>query len=169
MKKSIIVLFLSGCISFTMGDSAVSEDNSFKNNILKQHNYYRAKHGTAALRWNDSIAAFAAKWARNNARSDRMFHRRPNRYGENIYWISGGLVSGKGAVDAWYSEIRYYSYKRPRFGYKTGHFTQVIWKGSTEIGCGKAMSYRGGTYVVCNYNPPGNYRGMFSSNVLPLK
>ena len=169
MKKIIIFLMLTGFISFALVNSAADGISAFENDMLKRHNYHRAKHGVPPLKWNKRIASFAKQWARTNARRNRMFHRQPNKYGENIYWISGGSVSGSSPVDAWYSEIRYYSYSRPGFSYKTGHFTQVIWKGSTEIGCGKAKSYSGGTYVVCNYNPPGNYRSRFRKNVPPRK
>lgn len=48
-----------------------------------------------------------------------------------------------------------------------GHFTQVIWTGSTKVGCGQAASLgkKGGVYTVCNYDPPGNYIGQFPANV----
>lgn len=49
----------------------------------------------------------------------------------------------------------------------TGHFTQVVWKGSKEIGVGRATSSGGRTVVVANYRPPGNVLGMFATNVLP--
>ena len=50
---------------------------------------------------------------------------------------------------------------------KAGHFTQVIWKGSREIGIGRAFADKGQTvYVVCNYFPAGNIIGHFKENVL---
>lgn len=50
---------------------------------------------------------------------------------------------------------------------KTGHFTQVIWRDSTELGVGMARNRNGEVYVVCNYNPAGNFLGSFTENVLP--
>jgi hypothetical protein len=50
----------------------------------------------------------------------------------------------------------------------TGHFTQVVWKGTSEIGCAK-VPHRTipGTYVwVCNYNFPGNIQGEYAQNVI---
>ena len=49
----------------------------------------------------------------------------------------------------------------------SGHFTQVVWKGSEEMGIGKAQSKEGSWYVVANYRPPGNMMGDFEKNVLP--
>lgn len=51
---------------------------------------------------------------------------------------------------------------------KTGHFTQVIWRDSTELGVGMARNRNGEVYVVCNYNPAGNFLGSFTENVLPF-
>lgn len=49
-----------------------------------------------------------------------------------------------------------------------GHFTQVVWKGSTELGIGKADGMKGNlkcTYIVGRYNPAGNFRGRFKNNI----
>lgn len=144
-------------------------DPQFIKSITERHNYHRENHGVAALKWNTVIQKYAQSWADKIASEDKMYHRQPNNYGENIYWKSGGDLSGAEPVDAWYSEIKSYNYNNPGFSMATGHFTQVVWAGSSELGCGKARSKRGGTYIVCNYNPPGNYQGMFPGNVLPLK
>ena len=53
---------------------------------------------------------------------------------------------------------------------KAGHFTQVVWKGSREIGVGRAFADKGqSVYVVCNYLPAGNYIGHYKENVLPAR
>jgi hypothetical protein len=33
------------------------------------------------------------------------------------------------------------------------------------LGIAKALSKKGGTYVVCNYDPAGNYLGQFPQNI----
>jgi hypothetical protein len=53
--------------------------------------------------------------------------------------------------------------------YLLGHFTQVIWKESTELGIAKAKGKNGSTYIVANYNPGGNMMGDYKDNVFPLK
>lgn len=50
----------------------------------------------------------------------------------------------------------------------TGHFTQVVWKDSKELGVGCTKAKNGKIYVVANYYPPGNYIGCYVENVLPL-
>ena len=43
-----------------------------------------------------------------------------------------------------------------------GHYTQIVWKNTERIGCGKATSRQNGlftVYWVCQYDPSGNYVG----------
>ena len=48
--------------------------------------------------------------------------------------------------------------------YRTGdyrdvaHYTQIVWRGSTAVGCALASS-RTDDYLVCRYSPPGNVVG----------
>jgi len=75
---------------------------------------------------------------------------------------------GAEATDAWYDEIKFYSFNRPGFAMSTGHFTQVVWKGSEKLGVGFAITSDGNSiYVVAQYSPQGNYMGQFGQNVLP--
>jgi len=69
------------------------------------------------------------------------------------------------ATQMWYDEVTDpgYDFNNQGFTSGTGHFTQVVWKGSTELGCGVA-----GVYVVCRYcNGPGNFMSQFEDNVFP--
>lgn len=63
-----------------------------------------------------------------------------------------------------------YNFKSGSFSGKTGHFTQVVWKESTELGLGRASNTKKNgmvcTYVVGRYRSAGNYRGEFQENVL---
>jgi glioma pathogenesis-related protein 2 len=75
-------------------------------------------------------------------------------------------ILGTGSVQAWYDEIKDYDYMKPAFSYKTGHFTQVIWKNTINLGVGIAYSADGRqAFVVANYSPPGNYANQFSTQV----
>ena len=76
----------------------------------------------------------------------------------------------------WYDEIQFYDYNNPgqkKAGSESemiGHFTQVVWNNTLEIGCGLAKGSDNFIYSVCNYSPPGNYIGAqnYQNNVLPL-
>ena len=49
-----------------------------------------------------------------------------------------------------------------RFSYGAGHYTQVVWAESEELGCGMVY-YKGSSFwetlVVCNYAVAGNLQG----------
>lgn len=96
-----------------------------------------------------------------------MAHNTDRRYGENVYSCGGFDPSGQQVCQAWYDEIRLYDFDRAQFASGTGHFTQVVWRGSRRIGVGRAKSAGGQVFVVANYDPPGNMMGDFRENVLP--
>ena len=76
---------------------------------------------------------------------------------------------GSTPTTSWYNEISMYSYSSPGFSSATGHFTQVIWQGSTQVGIGIAFSTNNqSATVVANYYPAGNVIGSFPANVLPV-
>jgi hypothetical protein len=82
-------------------------------------------------------------------------------------------VLGNDVVQSWYDEHQFYDYKNPKFDMKTGHFTQVIWKSTTQIGFGlsafKPSSDSVAFLGVANYYPAGNYLKQFEKNVLPVR
>ena len=76
------------------------------------------------------------------------------------------------AVDEWYCEINVYDFDHPAvrggttFGCDnnpdkvTGHFTQVVWRGSSKLGCARntcSLGGNSGTLWACEYDPPGNF------------
>jgi len=129
---------------------------SFKSSIVKQHNIYRCMHGVGKLKWSRKLAASAKRWARKTR--GNMVHS-GTKYGENLYWAT--RPSGKAAVKSWYSEVKYTRGGRvSHFSGKTGHYTQVVWKGTKYVGCGTYSRL-----VVCQYSRAGNMAGGFRSNV----
>lgn len=75
------------------------------------------------------------------------------------------VVHGKDAVDAWYDEINQHTFGVEPKTTGTGHFTQVIWLDSKELGVGVSKNSKGQVFVVCNYDPPGNYVGQYTQKV----
>jgi hypothetical protein len=94
---------------------------------------------------------------------------RPYSAGENI---GLGYESIDKAIDHWYQESESYNYRtgHSNNGKETEHFTQVIWKATTDVGCGFAycQNLRSSIYV-CNYGPTGNVNSEYRDNVpLPI-
>ena len=81
--------------------------------------------------------------------------------------FQGYELTGQRAVDMWYEEIKDYNFGNPGFSSGTGHFTQVIWVGSQEVGVAKASNANGTQFVVARYYPAGNVLGRFPENVQP--
>ena len=67
----------------------------------------------------------------------------------------------------WYDEVKDYNFKNPGGAGGTGHFTQVVWVGSQEMGVAKSGEGSGTQFVVARYYPPGNVIGHFPENVKP--
>jgi len=115
------------------------------------------------------LTAFAQKRADYIAASDGSEFRHPNdlKYGENLAWHSRKTRSCKELIKMWYDEIELYDFEAGNFDHSTGHFTQLVWASTTRVGCAKSISEgpNGGVYLVCNYDPAGNYLGEARENV----
>jgi uncharacterized protein YkwD len=140
---------------------------SFGVDVLATHNEKRRLHmDTPDLLWDDTIALSAQSYADDYSCNGTLVHSHNPIYGENL--ALGFNTTA--AVTAWYDEISLYDYNSPGFSTQTGHFTQVIWKSSTKIGCGwKDCGSYYGQYSICQYWTPGNWAGQFTKNVEPLK
>jgi cysteine-rich secretory family protein/alpha-L-arabinofuranosidase B-like protein len=150
--------------------------------IIDAHNGYRAKHCVPPLTWSADLAAGAQQWANGCQReADGSFkHSKAPGLGESLYWAPPGApATGKDAVDWWYREAPRYDYNNPYASYSAGdtnrdlevrHFTQLVWRATTQVGCAKAQCGNI-TYWVCRYAPPGNFNaqnpGVLDSNVPP--
>lgn len=138
--------------------------------VVKQHNYYRCLHGVGPLVFNSALADNAQVWA-DQANAANLQHSDVNsrtdvasfRYvGENLAQVE----TPPQAVDLWYSEIANTQNSTgavESFSSDTGHYTQVVWKDSTDIGCAYKEHL-----VVCQYGPGGNVAGRYETNVYEL-
>lgn len=134
---------------------------------LDFHNKVRKDVGVEPLEWSSELAAFAQAWAENLANNDCEMKHRPRsgewiqKYGENIFWGSGGSYTALYASEDWYSEIKDYTYATLSYDNwgGTGHYTQMVWRNTTKVGIGIARCVGGGIIIVANYDPSGNYMG----------
>ncbi len=134
------------------------------NEILAAHNKYRSILNIAPLKWSDKLAANAKIWAERLARERRMYHSSGGNEGENLWMGSAGHYTLTNMVDRWGDEKRYFKEGTfPRVSTSgnwsdVGHYTQIIWRNTTDVGCAKSTG-GGYDYFVCRYSPPGNYIG----------
>uniref|UniRef100_A0A0A1XNF2 Golgi-associated plant pathogenesis-related protein 1 n=2 Tax=Zeugodacus cucurbitae TaxID=28588 RepID=A0A0A1XNF2_ZEUCU len=140
----------------------------FEKGCLEAHNKFRAMHGTPAISINPNLTQVAAKWAQNLAKRQKMEHSPNGKYGENIYYSSGQQVTPEMPAKMWYDEIAKYDFAKAQFNPYTGHFTQLIWRDTKQVGVAYATSGEK-VWVVANYDPPGNVNGFFKDNVPPKK
>lgn len=149
--------------------SASISGDKFEEDFLRAHNDYRRKHGVPPLELSKKLSKYAEEWAKVLVKKGSMEHRDQNDYGENIFyaWSSDPnfVVSGNEPVDKWYSEIKDHKFGKEPTSLGTGHFTQVVWEDTKEVGVGVAKSKEGQIYVVANYYPPGNMIGSFATKV----
>lgn len=129
--------------------------------MLDIHNKLRAKHGSPSMVWSDAAYQFAKNMADKYDCSGNLVHSHAE-YGENL----AAGYDGVDAVQAWYDEGSTYQYGTEDH---YDHFTQVVWKGLTQLGCARkdCLSNNWGHYIVCEYIDAGNVIGQSKANVPP--
>ena len=135
--------------------------------LLAAHNRERARVGVAPLRWDPTLAAAAASYGPTLARIGGLRHSpKADRAGqrENLWMGTRGAFSPEQMVGNWISERAYYRHGTFPNVSRTGswsdvaHYTQVVWRGTTHVGCAIHPS-RNYDYLICRYSPPGNVDG----------
>ncbi|KAJ5213982.1 hypothetical protein N7449_001151 [Penicillium cf. viridicatum] len=102
--------------------------NEFKDDMLKVTNEYRANHDANPLQWNNTLADYSREWA-----EACIWKHSKSSYGENLAY---GYQNVSAAVIAWGDEGDMYNFGKPTgFTEETGHFTQLVWKATTQVGC----------------------------------
>lgn len=155
--------------------------SSYAQSILDQHNNHRANHSASALLWDDKLA----KIAQDIGSSCVYAHDTESGgggYGQNI-----GAGASPDSVPALITNEMYNNeigfFPQP-FGQsapdmsqfeKWGHFSQIVWKSTTGVGCatvdcsGSGLANTGSGvspwFTVCNYSPPGNFAGQYGENI----
>jgi len=147
-------------------DSSVdfSEESLEFSGILEAHNALRREVGLSDLGWSSEIEQVAQNWANVLKDQGCEIDHNPERYtldfGENIIWFSGFSLTPQEVVDVWSAEKEDFD---PLTGLcapdKTcGHYTQIVWRDTIALGCGKAECGFAEIWV-CNYSPAGNVSG----------
>ncbi len=144
--------------------------------VIDAHNRWRSQAGvTEKLSYSPELAASAQAWVDHLKQSNhcQMKHSKPDgKYGENLYWASAlnwsdgrrqlQRVLPDKVVDSWGSERADYDYEsnRCREGKMCGHYTQMVWRTTTRVGCAMAVCEDSQEQVwACQYQPAGNWQG----------
>ena len=165
-SRQLVAAALLGCSPLLIGGTATRAD--FNQRLLAAHNTERAALGVTALAWNDQLAMEARAWAKELAATGRFEHspdapgKEPE--GENLWAGTPRAFSPEAMVHLWAAEKRDY---RPgvfpnnsRSGdiENVGHYTQVIWRSTRQVGCATAVG-KDEDVLVCRYSQAGNVYG----------
>ncbi|KFQ17414.1 Serotriflin, partial [Merops nubicus] len=144
--------------------------------IVDKHNALRrAVKPTASnmlkMEWSRPAAENAQKWANQCTLTHSPVNMRTTNVpcGENLF-MSSAPFSWPYAIQAWYNEVKDFKYGTGATtrGAVIGHYTQVVWSKSSQIGCAVAYcpnrEYK--YFYVCHYCPAGN---LISSIPTPYK
>ncbi|KAI0677321.1 CAP domain-containing protein [Trametes maxima] len=130
-----------------------------KQAYLSQHNGVRQQFGAQPLAWSEDLATKAQGYAEGCQlkHSDGAL----GAVGENLAAATGQFDTSA-AVSLFVSDQGQFNPEQVVFS----HFTQVVWKSTTQLGCGVALcdnifpARKGkATYHVCLYDPVGNIVG----------
>ncbi|MBW4518327.1 MAG: hypothetical protein KME16_01155 [Scytolyngbya sp. HA4215-MV1] len=142
--------------------------------ILRVHNAARAEVNVPPLKWNCKLADFAQSWVDRDVWEHSSGNAREkilgSYSGENL--AAAAPSSANIATDGptgWWGEKAFWNNATGscQAGKACGHYTQMVWRNTTEVGCGlnrksSAMGddwKQNSAYLSCVYNPGGNYGG----------
>jgi uncharacterized protein YkwD len=163
MRRAVFLLILlagTGGAQWQRFDArqASAAPSSLSREMLAAHNAVRARVKGSPLGWSGRLAAIAQNWADTLLERKEFVHRPNSKYGENLFDVTGAAAAPGQVVEGWAAEARNYDYNSNKCSGVCGHYTQIVWGDTKEVGC--AVARGGGREVwVCEYDPPGNWEG----------
>lgn len=141
--------------------------NDFEQALFDAHNAERRSAGVPAFSWSERLANDAYNWAQQLARQGSLTHasrEQRGQAGENLWMGPAERFSAQTIFGTFLAEKRHFTNgvfpnvsKTGRWR-DVGHYTQVIWRGSREMGCAAVRNERD-EFLVCRYWPAGNWHG----------
>ncbi|GLJ27182.1 hypothetical protein SUGI_0532870 [Cryptomeria japonica] len=150
----LMVVGLLGSVEVSLTSSVTMKQ------FLEPQNKARQAVGVPPLTWNSTVAAYARNYARQRRNDCLLQHSEGSPYGENIFWGEGPKWTPLQAVNAWIDERKWYIHANNTCtGPDCTHYTQIVWATTTSVGCSIIKCKSRNTWVICSYDPPGNYIG----------
>lgn len=141
---------------------------SFREFVLTAHNDERGRWRVPPLAWDEKLARDAQAYAQRLTRLGYLQHASTaglaDPQGENLWMGTRGAFNYGQMMDGFLSERRNYVagavpyISRTGNWTDTGHYSQIIWRTTTSVGCAMASS-QDFDYLVCRYWPAGNVWG----------
>jgi uncharacterized protein YkwD len=165
----VLLTFATTSVSLLMAEPAQAKlTRSQQQEVLEAHNRYRQEVGVPNLVWSADLAKSAQKWADHLASlgGETLMHddRRKHGQGENLAMGTAGAYSMSELVAGWGEEKQHFkagkfpNVSKTRNWQDVGHYTQVVWRDTKQVGCAKATA-GGNDILVCRYLKPGNRVG----------
>jgi hypothetical protein len=168
VKYLIVALLMGAAAQAAFAQQPLETLAAFKQRLLNSHNAERARVGVPPLEWSEKLTADATLWADHLAKSSTFEHApdRPENdlQGENLWMGSAAAFTPEEMVDGWIEERADYvpgvfpNVTRTANWEDVGHYTQLIWAHTRQVGCALA-SNQTDDFLVCRYATPGNWIG----------
>ena len=143
--------------------------DTYKYTIIKLHNEIREKHKSPSLEENENLSNMASIYAESLVNNQEKGNYELLMYKDEIVGENIIISESKRPEDAFkkiLDEKNNYDFNSNKFSKASGHFTQAIWKDTTDIGCGFwADKTSKKNFIVLLYYPAGNVLGNFNKNV----
>ena len=173
-----------GITDQSIKDSIVKKHNELRSKVANgdETNGVGGGQPTASnmrsMVWSDELAKIAQRWT-DQCNFGHDANRRTKKHdsvGQNAWkgWSTQnkpGAPNAKDlskAVQGWYDEVKDFppgnvgAFSKAGATGMIGHYTQVVWAKSYEVGCGY-IHYPDGSWnaemFICNYGPGGNWLG----------
>ena len=148
---------------------AQSRTTNLEDRLIAPQNAERSNHGLPPLRWNPELARKAAPLAHEMADKGHMIEGSAantftNPTGENIWAGTAAAYAPEEMVQMWLDERQFYKsgtfpeISRTGQWHDVGHYTQIVWKRTKEVGCAIASGAQL-DFLVCLYAEGGNVIG----------
>lgn len=170
MNPTLRTKYALGVVAVCLGCSLIACNNANQDDMpgdmLSVHTAFRQNVGVPALTWSGTLASHAQSWADTLAARGGcgLEHASGIAEGENLWAGTTGAYGFEAMAESWADERSNFvpgvfpDVSKTGNWADVGHYTQMIWRDTTEVGCGMGSSNEC-DFLACRYAPPGNVTG----------